>query len=166
MENTYGYFAKNVASNLDITTSTLRRWSIALEKNGYLFERNQKDRRIYFERDFAALRELKKLLANGVSFTDAIKSVTAMNFETKNGKQTPIVHDQKTHLSKRELEEIINEVARRTAEETAQAMEEKFNNEIEKRDRVAKEEIKKLSEQRELAAAKETPTKKWWEFWK
>ena len=35
MDNTesYGYFAKDVALNLDINPNTLRRWSIELEKH-------------------------------------------------------------------------------------------------------------------------------------
>lgn len=35
MINEFGYFSKEVATELDITTSTLRRWSIELEKTGY-----------------------------------------------------------------------------------------------------------------------------------
>ena len=60
MENEFGYFSKDVAIELEITTSTLRRWSIELEKEGYSFHRNEKDQRIYYERDFKAFRELKK----------------------------------------------------------------------------------------------------------
>ncbi|GIN87588.1 hypothetical protein J6TS2_39740 [Heyndrickxia sporothermodurans] len=70
---TFGYFSKDVALELEITTSTLRRWSIELEKLGYVFDRNDKEQRIYYERDFKALRELKKLLAHNVSFTDAVR---------------------------------------------------------------------------------------------
>lgn len=132
MENTFGYFAKDVAAFLDVTTSTLRRWSIELEKYNYHFERNDKDRRIYFERDFAALRELKKLIGNNVPFADAIKAVASTDIESKNIQQTPSVYDQEIRLSKREFEEVISEVARRTAEETAQAIQQR-NEELEKR---------------------------------
>lgn len=168
MENAFGYFAKDVAADLDITTSTLRRWSIALEENGYTIERNEKERRIFFERDFAALRELKNLIANGVPFADATKSVAATDFENKSAAQTPSVFDTEVRLSKRDFEETINEVARRTAEETAQAMQEKLSNEIEKRDRIVIQEMQQLSEQKELAAAEEKSdtNKKWWQFWK
>ncbi|MEF3225897.1 MerR family transcriptional regulator, partial [Campylobacter jejuni] len=90
MENgSFGYFAKDVASDLEVTTSTLRRWSIELEKSGYQFERNDKDQRIYYERDFKAFRELKKLLSNSVPFVDAIKAVVSMDLENKNASKTP-----------------------------------------------------------------------------
>jgi DNA-binding transcriptional MerR regulator len=83
MENAekFGYFAKDVATDLEITTSTLRRWSLKLEELGYLFERNEKDQRIYYERDFKAFRELRKLITNSVSFEDAIKAVVSMDLE-------------------------------------------------------------------------------------
>ncbi|WP_446728249.1 hypothetical protein [Peribacillus sp. TH16] len=54
-----------------------------LEKLGYTFDRNEKEQRIYQERDFKALRELKKLLANNISFVDAIKAVVSMGLEGK-----------------------------------------------------------------------------------
>ncbi|MBK5482857.1 MerR family transcriptional regulator [Peribacillus sp. TH16] len=79
----FGYFSKDAALELEITTSILRRWSIELEKLGYTFDRNEKEQRIYQERDFKALRELKKLLANNISFVDAIKAVVSMGLEGK-----------------------------------------------------------------------------------
>lgn len=45
--NEFGYFSKYVAMELRVTTSTLRRWSIELEKCGYNIERNEKEQRIY-----------------------------------------------------------------------------------------------------------------------
>ena len=39
--NEYGYFAKETLTELEITSSTLRRWSIALEDQGYKFTRNE-----------------------------------------------------------------------------------------------------------------------------
>ncbi|MEI3611417.1 MerR family transcriptional regulator [Pseudogracilibacillus sp. SO30301A] len=91
-KNEFGYFSKDVAIELEITTSTLRRWSIELEKEGYNFNRNEKEQLIYYERDFKALRELKKLLSNNVPFSDAIKAIASTDFENKNAKQTPSVY--------------------------------------------------------------------------
>lgn len=166
MENAFGYFAKDVAASLEITTSTLRRWCIELEKAGYSFERNEKDRRVFFERDFIALRELKKLTGNGVPFVDAINAVMATDFENKNAQKTPSVYGHEVRFSKREFGEIIDEVAKRTAEETAQAIQEKLSDEIEKRDRLLVEKMNQSIEQKQLAAASEKPEKKWWQFWK
>lgn len=109
MENTnhFGYFTKDEAFELEVTTSTLRRWSIELEKSGYVFERNEKEQRIYYERDFKAFRELKQLLAHSASLADAIKAVVAMDIENKNAVKSPSVYTNEIRLSKRELEEIV-----------------------------------------------------------
>lgn len=86
LEVEFGYFSKDVALELEITTSTLRRWSIALEKSGYIFERNEKDQRVYYQRDYKALKELKLLLSKAMPFDNAIKVVAAMDFESENSK--------------------------------------------------------------------------------
>jgi transposase-like protein len=59
---TYGFFSKEVAIQLEINPNTLRRWSIELEKYGYEFTRNEKDQRIYYDRDLVALTDFKKML--------------------------------------------------------------------------------------------------------
>ncbi|WP_081356497.1 DUF3967 domain-containing protein [Priestia aryabhattai] len=105
----YGYFAKDVAADLEVTTSTLRRWSIELEKAGYKFERNEKDQRIYYERDFKAFRELRKLINNNVVLVDAIKAIVSMDVEGLNASQTPGVYREETRLTKQLLEELLDE---------------------------------------------------------
>ena len=56
----YGMFAKELALNLDINTNTLRRWAIELEEQGYEFSRNDKNQRIYYQRDILALSDFQK----------------------------------------------------------------------------------------------------------
>ncbi|MHA2890683.1 MerR family transcriptional regulator [Bacillus cereus] len=58
----YGYFAQEVAKQLDINTNTLRRWSIELEKMEYIFERNERNQRIYYENDTNILKQMKEYL--------------------------------------------------------------------------------------------------------
>ncbi|MGX5523754.1 MerR family transcriptional regulator [Bacillus toyonensis] len=58
----YGYFAQEVAKQLDINTNTLRRWSIELEKMEYIFERNERNQRIYYENDIDILKQMKEYL--------------------------------------------------------------------------------------------------------
>lgn len=166
--DSFGYFAKDVASDLEITTSTLRRWSIELEKEGYSFERNEKEQRIYYERDFKAFRELKKLLSHSVSFADAIKAVVSMDLESKNALKTPSVYTDEIRLSKRELHEIVHNAVKEAIQDEREAMfqafEHKINDVVEKRDRVITQELQQTLEERrlEIAAAKEIK-KSWWE---
>lgn len=136
MINEFGYFSKEVATELDITTSTLRRWSIELEKAGYYFERNDNNQRIYYERDFRAFRELKNLLSNNVPFVDAIKAVSAMNFDNKINTKTPSVSYDIVRLSRRDLEDIVTKVIEKERSYMLEVFEEKLKNEIEIRDRL------------------------------
>lgn len=127
MENNFGYFSKNVAEELKITTSTLRRWSILLEKEGYIFQKNEKEQRIYYERDFKALRELKKLISNSIPVIDAIKVITSQYFYRENNKKTLSVYSENICLSKRELEEIIKKAMAEEREILLQKLEEKID---------------------------------------
>lgn len=62
---------------IDIMNSTLHRWAIFLEKKGYLFERNDKNQRIFYKNDYDALTKLKELLNNSVSFENVIEVVVS-----------------------------------------------------------------------------------------
>src|SRR6478735_278274 len=175
----YGYFAKDVAAELEVTTSTLRRWSIELEKAGYKFERNEKDQRIYYDRDFKAFRELKKLISNSVVLIDAINAVVSMDVEGLNASQTPSVYREETRLTRQFLKEILDE---KINKEIQQAFEEgrqqghkeikemikKIEKRSEERDenlisviraiREEKEEVKQL-----IAASQEQAKKTFWQ---
>jgi Protein of unknown function (DUF3967) len=56
------YSPKEMFTTLDIGDSTLRKWCIALEKNGYGFIRNDQNRRIYVEGDLVVLRHFQNLI--------------------------------------------------------------------------------------------------------
>lgn len=165
MENEFGYYSKDVANELGITTSTLRRWSIELEKEGYIFHRNEKEQRIYYERDFKAFRELKKLLSNSVPFTDAIKAIASTDFENKNAGQTPSVYSEMIRLSKRELEEIVTKAIEKEHEKMIKVFEEKLNDTIEMRDRMLMQQLKKsLEENRKLIEdPQHKKSESWWQ---
>jgi DNA-binding transcriptional MerR regulator len=72
------YFTKDVASNLDIKTSTLRKYCLLLENAGYKFERNEKDQRIFYDEDLVTLRRLKEYTTEkGMKLDEAVKEVVA-----------------------------------------------------------------------------------------
>lgn len=93
--NTYGYFAKTVAGNLQISPNTLRRWSLELEKQGYEFDRSDSNKRIYYEKDMKAFRELKSLLDAAVSMENATKTVVNTTETRDNESVTAIVREQR-----------------------------------------------------------------------
>lgn len=92
--NDFGYYAKTVAEDINISPNTLRRWSIELEKHGYQIERNDKNNRIYYERDYKAFRELKKLLDAGISMESATITVSNSFKSKDNGLVTSTVHER------------------------------------------------------------------------
>jgi DNA-binding transcriptional MerR regulator len=73
------YQTKEVADNLGIVTSTLRKWCLMIENENignYKFERNLKDQRVFYDYDLLALRQIKKLTTeDGILLEDAVKSV-------------------------------------------------------------------------------------------
>ncbi|WP_079524886.1 hypothetical protein [Halobacillus hunanensis] len=163
------YWAKDIADLLDIKTSTLRRWSIELEKADYRFYRDEHYRRAYLEKDIMPLRKLKEFLVNKMSMKDATKAVASMFPTNDNGEITLPVHEEKEdelRLSKREFKEYIdqvaNQAAQRAAEETAKAMQEKLKDEFEKRDRILTQQLNESIEQKQIAAATEEQNKSWW----
>ncbi|WP_370507454.1 DUF3967 domain-containing protein [Priestia megaterium] len=175
----YGYFAKDVAADLEVTTSTLRRWSIELEKAGYKFERNEKDQRIYYDRDFKAFRELKKLISNSVVLIDAINAVVSMDVEGLNASQTPSVYREETRLTRQFLEEIldekINQAIQQAFEEGRQQghkeikeMIKKIEKRSEERDENLMSVIRSIREEKEevkqlIAASQEQAKKTFWQ---
>lgn len=158
MENNFGYFSKDVAEELKITTSTLRRWSILLEKEGYIFQKNDKEQRIYYERDFKAFRELKKLLSNSVSVIDAIKVITSRDFKRENNEKTLSVYSKKICLSKRELEEIIKKAVIEEREVLLQKLDEKIEETLSKQLQKTFEEKQKLL----VNTQNESQNLSWW----
>ena len=175
----YGYFAKDVAAELEVTTSTLRRWSIELEKAGYKFERNEKDQRIYYDRDFKAFRELKKLISNSVVLVDAINAVVSMDVEGLNASQTPSVYREETRLTRQFLEEILDEKinkaiqqafeeGRQQGQKEIKEMMKKIEKRSEERDDNLMSVIRSIQEEKEevkqlIAASQEQAKKTFWQ---
>ncbi|WP_163531458.1 DNA-binding protein [Halobacillus ihumii] len=112
----YGFFAKEVALKLDIKPSTLRQWALALEEEGYEFQRNDKEQRIYYDRDISMFFELKKCIEKKRNRQDAIKAVAKQYRDRKNAEKTLSVLEQKpdpSTLSKQDFQSIINEAVER-----------------------------------------------------
>lgn len=83
----YGYFAQEVAKQLDINANTLRRWSIELEKMEYIFERNDRNQRIYYLKDINVLKQMKYYLKQNWRLEEAATLVSD-ECETINSSET------------------------------------------------------------------------------
>ena len=148
---------------------TLRRWSIELEKQGYAFERNEKEQRIYYKRDIVALRQLQKMISEKVSMVNACTKIASKYINNKELEQTLDVHQQKNvqiAVSKEELQSMIEQAIEKEREVMFKAFEAKMNDVVEKRDRILTQQLNRSLEERRLeiaAAQEEKETKKpWW----
>lgn len=173
--NEYGSFSKDTAKMLDININTLRRWSLELEKQGYTFERNEKDQRIYYKRDIIALRQLQQLIADKIPMINACTTVATSYINKKELEQTIGVHGDESEkgagsgvqvtVTKEELEQMIERAISKEREAMFKAFETKMNDVIESRDRLLVHQLNQSMEQKrlEIAAAKEEEKKKG--FW-
>ncbi|HFJ9387886.1 TPA: MerR family transcriptional regulator [Bacillus nitratireducens] len=154
--NDFGYYAKTVSNDLGISPNTLRRWSIELENRGYEFERTETNKRVYYERDYKAFRELKKLLDAGVSMESASKTVVSSFGTGDNESQTPIVHEQEIAEVERSalqdeekfklmMQEVMSQVAANTIQPLISELQDVKSELLEQR-----EENKRLSELMQL----------------
>ncbi|HHQ2480344.1 TPA: MerR family transcriptional regulator [Bacillus cereus] len=88
----YGYFAQEVAKQLDINTNTLRRWSIELEKMDYIFDRNERKQRIYYESDIDILKQMKEYLNQNWKLEEA--ATRSIDNIDKNAPETDSVQEK------------------------------------------------------------------------
>lgn len=77
------FTSREVADTLGVVTSSLRRYSIALEAEGYHIIRNLRDRRVYTESNVISLRKLKELTNSGVSVENAAKVICGSERKSK-----------------------------------------------------------------------------------
>lgn len=133
MSNEFGTFSKEVAIHLDINPSTLRRWASELEKQGYKFERNDKNNRIFYDKDILALSDLKRLLDKTQSIEIATKTVAKQHADRKSSEKAIAAlqeSDAQITLTKDELEEYTKNIIQQTAKQTAMAIKEQLTEEI------------------------------------
>ncbi|MFB7304612.1 MULTISPECIES: hypothetical protein [Bacillati] len=102
-----------VAKELDVAASSLRKWCIALEEQNYSFERTDQSKRLFYHGDLVVLRFFKELVTNkNMSLKNAAIIVTD-RFAKKNNKvffngselehNNNIVFSHETNNERREL---------------------------------------------------------------
>lgn len=95
------YWSHEIAKLLDISTSSLRRWSIILEATGYPFIRDENDKRAYLQSDIMPLQKMRELLTDGMSLENAANAVVLRYSEQISNSQTTFVYDENNRLSQR-----------------------------------------------------------------
>ena len=159
----YGMFAKELALNLDINTNTLRRWAIELEEQGYEFSRNDKNQRIYYQRDTLALSDFQKIIEKTQSLEITAKAVVSRVNDKKNAEKIlGVIEESKDKIvfSKEELDDLINRVADEAVERAAEHLSQKIMDVIEQRDRKLMHNLTQTMEQKQLEVAATTEKEK------
>lgn len=162
------YSSKEIAKLLGVKDSTVRKYCLAFEEQGYKFHKNEFGYRGFFEKDVMLLRRLMDLKNDpDMTTARAIKAILS-SFETESG--TGVVTDVelvnmtgKGSLQSHDNLEVLKEFKefQKRQEEFNQALIER----IEQRDKNLMMVLRELQETRkEIATAKQE--KKWWQFWK
>lgn len=107
------YTPKEVFTTLAIGDSTLRKWCLALEKNGYEFIRNDKNSRLYVEGDLVILKHFQNLVKENIPLDNAAKIVVDRfgvgAFDTRTVSVPVEKHEERQDLN-RSTNEDINEL--------------------------------------------------------
>jgi hypothetical protein len=156
------YWNHEIAKVLGIGESTLRKWCLELEKNGYEFVKGAKDSRAFLEHDLQALTYFKQLTKNEkVTQEKAAQSVVEKYSRSRGNEKTLPVPLEKIHPFEH-FEETINQLLEHSKrqEEFNKALLQKLEQQeyyikesLEKRDKLLLESIRSTQEQ--AAAAHE-----------
>lgn len=156
------YSPKEMADMLGLEPVTLRKYSIALEKAGYIFLRNDSDRRLYSERDAMALQHLKALRERNALNVDNAAMAVATRFSQVNESVETVTHsqnlpaksvhersDERYEVLEAKLDEQTEQIAKLT--DMMQALVER----LDERDNVIRELSEALNATKAIAAASE-----------
>ncbi|PFS01283.1 hypothetical protein COK55_30695 [Bacillus cereus] len=104
------YWGSEVAKNLGIGSSTLRKYCLALEEAGYSFERGNNNSRIFYHNDVATIERLVAMRKKNLRLDQAI--YLAMTSVTKN--EVAITEHIKTLVERiKQLEQLNLELIQR-----------------------------------------------------
>ena len=141
---------------LDVGDSTLRKWCIALEEEGYLFSRTDNNKRVFFERDLVVLRHFQKLVqVQNLSMQNAARIVAPkfkdQPFEQENSENTvPALRSDTETLNKvfEEIEQLkdLNRQLLKRLDEQQSYIEERLS----KRDAILMESLREVQETKKL----------------
>lgn len=167
------YSSSDVAVTLKIQESTLRKYCLILEKNGYEFLKNENGHRAFFDADSIVLKKFIEL-KNGSDMTleQAAKSVVAWKKgtditerDTEESRYVARYNDLiEEFTSFKENQENFN----KELLNQLRKQQEYISDKLEERDQKLMLTLKEtLETKRQLAiASAEVSKKKWWKFWK
>ncbi|OQR53430.1 DUF3967 domain-containing protein [Bacillus sp. CDB3] len=162
-ENERAYWTHEVASTLGIGESTLRKWCIELENNGYIFSKGEQDSRAFLEKDMLILIRMKEeIRLKKKTLKDAAKLVVQEA-------RTPLVLDEINPKITEQLPvQLEQQIPMFTLEDVRKIVKEELQEQekerVIERDKKAMELIRELQEVKRILATTQEK-KPWWRFW-
>lgn len=176
--NEGAFGTKEVSEMLKVGDSTLRKWCITLEKEGYTFTKGVRNSRALIKKDIVVLEDIKLLLQeSGMNLESTVKVTLAKHHsenmidnDSNNVDRTPLVlqengskiSDNPSTEYLKVQEQLLERVERieRSHEERLKNIEEK----LDYRNKLLLETLQEIQDTKKVIAV--TKEKKWWEFWK
>ena len=158
---------------LDIGDSTLRKWCLALEKQGYYFTRTDNNRRVFFEKDLEVLKHFRHLVKVQNFSLENAAIVVASKYKEKEGTVSEQPNSKNANvLPTEQLQELVsklldhverqedfNRELLKRLEEQQRYIEER----IDKRDRLLMQTLREYQQQtQKLIAATEEEKLPWY----
>ncbi|MET3684471.1 DNA-binding IscR family transcriptional regulator [Alkalibacillus flavidus] len=159
MSEEKAYWTHEIASILNVSDSTLRKWCMALEKEGYVFTKGENNSRAFLVRDKQALLYFKQLV-KVEGRTIKMASVQVFNEFLSNERTTPVrtEYEGVRGAFDSELKKLNDRMDKQ------EEFNQKLLDRIDQRDSNLMAVLREVQEhKKELAMTKK---KKWWQFWK
>ncbi|MBJ8113684.1 DUF3967 domain-containing protein [Bacillus cereus group sp. N6] len=155
------YWNHEVAERLQMGKSTLRRWCLELEKQGYIFSKGEQESRAFTERDVLILEKIKELQSEGQKLEPAIKQIISEQEQVLPTPQsTPRSVDIDWQAERAQLkQELLAEI-----KQELQRNEQRIFHRLEDRDQLLMQYVREMQETKKVMIA--TQQKKWYQFWK
>jgi DNA-binding transcriptional MerR regulator len=150
------FWAREVAENLGISESTLRKYCLILERAGYKFLRGDNNRRAFRKKDVEVLRRFKALADQGKKLDEAAVSLVDMLNQ----------QEEETAVSVVSLADTNKNMPLENIREAIQLILEQ-NEMLKKELAELKDRLARVDEKTDvLLTRSERQEKKWWMFWK
>jgi DNA-binding transcriptional MerR regulator len=150
------FWAREVAENLGISESTLRKYCLILERAGYKFLRGDNNRRAFRKKDVEILRRFKALADQGKKLDEAAVSLVDMLNQQEEETAVSVVSlaDTNKNMPFENIREAIQPILEQ-------------NEMLKKELAELKDRLARVDEKTDvLLTRSERQEKKWWMFWK
>lgn len=153
------YFGNEVAKAIGMGNSTVRKYAIALEEQGYVFERGINNSRVFYNKDILMLQRLMTIMnKKNVTVEQAVKlAVSTVEEDTITTVVTPENQDITVVERLERLEQINVKLVQQLQEQQRMLFEREA-----KRDEQLTTVIREIQETKRLTAAAQEK-KKWWQ---